>query len=163
VDAACLIDLWRSTLLGQVMLLHHLAVALPVWHCSNLSIIPQSVRDELRASGFEVVDLDGSQCTRAIMERAKYPALAPEECFSLILAGDRPQAFFAATDPHLRTICEKHFQFNLRTPLWLVDNAMKSIEIPEVHLAHGLSVCRRRAALTDIADLIEANLRSARP
>lgn len=103
-DTSCIIDLGKSGLARVVLQLPYTFVMPDVLFEDELLSFGPVGKEELRALGLQVVELDPQGTSRAFEHFAQYQALAVHDCFALALAEQTEDCILLTGDSALRRI-----------------------------------------------------------
>lgn len=124
-DACCLIDLHKVALVTAMLKLpFDFHVPLPVRRNELLSISPLEWT-LFEAGGLHTIDLPGDLVARAFALKARHPALSAEDCFSLALVQETPQALLLTGDAALRQVAQEHYSVEVHGILWVADHLVR--------------------------------------
>ena len=119
-DTSCIIDLGKSSLVRAVLQLPYTFVMPDVLFDDELLNFGPIRKDELRALGFQVVELDPQGTSRAFEHFAQHQALAIHDCFALALAEQTADCVLLTSDSALRRIASER-GIEVHGILWTID------------------------------------------
>jgi len=119
-DSSCVIDLGKSGLVRAVLQLPYIFVMPDVLFEDELLSFGPVGKEELRALGLQVVELDPQGTSRAFEHFAQHQALAVHDCFALALAEQTANCILLTGDSALRRIASG-IGIEVHGVLWTID------------------------------------------
>jgi predicted nucleic acid-binding protein len=119
-DSSCVIDLGKSSLVRAVLQLPYTFVMPDVLFEDELLSFGPVGKEELRALGLQVVELDPQGTSRAFEHFAQHQALAVHDCFALALAEQTANCILLTGDSALRRIASG-IGIEVHGVLWTID------------------------------------------
>jgi predicted nucleic acid-binding protein len=119
-DTSCIIDLGKSSLVRAVLQLPYTFVMPDVLFADELLNFGPVGKEELRALGFRVVELEPQGTSRAFEHFAQHQALAIHDCFALALAEQTEDCILLTGDSSLRRIASGR-GIEVHGVLWTID------------------------------------------
>jgi predicted nucleic acid-binding protein len=124
-DTSCIIDLGKSSLMRAVLQLPYTFVMPDVLFDDELLNFGPIGKDELRALGFQVVELDPQGTSRAFEHFAQQQALAIPDCFALALAEQTADCILLTSDRALRRFASEK-GIEVHGVLWTIDELART-------------------------------------
>lgn len=119
-DSSCLVDLYKSQLLIQMVNLPFtFAIPQPLFDDELDSISPNEKR-QLVALGMQIITLPGEQVKIAQDYSNEYRRVSIYDCFALVVAESTENAILFTGDKALKTIAEEK-NIETRGVLWAID------------------------------------------
>lgn len=119
-DSSCIIDLGKSSLVRAALQLSYTFAMPDVLFDNELLSFGPVGKEELRALGLQVVELNSHGTSRAFEHFAQYQALAVHDCFALALAEQTEDCILLTGDSALRRIASGR-GIEAHGVLWMVD------------------------------------------
>jgi predicted nucleic acid-binding protein len=160
-DSSCIIDLGKSSLIRAALQLPYTFIMPDVLFENELLDFGPVGKDELRALGFQVVEIDSQGTGRAFEHAAQYPTLAANDCFALALAEQTVNSILLTGDGVLRRIAVE-MGIEVHGVLWAVDELERTNLATAQQLYDALSLFEQDSLVFLPKDEIRQRLRRLR-
>jgi predicted nucleic acid-binding protein len=160
-DSSCIIDLGKCRLIRAVLQLPYTFVMPDVLFADELVHFSPVQKDELRALGLQVVELDPQGTRRAFEHSAQYRALTANDCFALALAEQTPDCILLTGDSALRRIGTE-IGIEVHGVLWAIDELERTSLATARQLYDALSLFEQDSLVFLPKDEIRQRLRRLR-
>jgi predicted nucleic acid-binding protein len=160
-DSSCIIDLGKSSLIRAVLRLPYTFVMPDVLFEDELLDFGPVGKNELRALGFQVVELDPQGTSRAFEHAARYRRLAVNDCFALALAEQTADCILLTGDGFLRRIATA-MGIEVHGVLWAIDELERASLATARQLYDALSLFEQDSLVFLPKDEIRQRLRRLR-
>jgi rRNA maturation endonuclease Nob1 len=138
-DSSCIIDLGKGSLLRSVLQLPYTFVMPDVLFDDELLNFGPVGKDELRALGFQVVELDPQGTGRAFEYAARYRALTVNDCFALALAEQTVDSILLTGGGSLRSVAAE-MGIEVHGVPWAIDELERNSLATARQLYDALSI-----------------------
>lgn len=160
-DSSCIIDLGKGSLLRSVLQLPYTFVMPDVLFDDELLNFGPVGKDELRALGFQVMELDPQGTARAFEHAARYQVLTANDCFALALAEQTTDSILLTGDGSLRSIATE-MGIGVHGVLWAIDELERASLATARELYDALSLFEQDSLVFLPKDEIRQRLRRLR-